>query len=163
VRAFQLVTYRKNQEALLEAPRPTASAPPDQQRAQDIVTAALNSGRELLTEVEAKAVLSAFRIPVVETRVATSFDAAVGAAESIGFPVALKILSADITHKSDVGGVVLNLATGSEVRAAAQAMHERVEALRPNAHISGFSVQPMIRRPAHTNSSGAAVDPYSVQ
>jgi acetyltransferase len=136
VRAFlQLVTYRKNQEALLEAPPVhTASAPPDQQRAQDIVTAALNSGRELLTEVEAKAVLSAFRIPVVETRVATSVDAAVGAAESIGFPVALKILSPDITHKSDVGGVVLNLATGSEVRAAAQAMHERVEALRPNAH-----------------------------
>ena len=88
-------------------------------------------GRELLSEPEAKRVLAAYGIPVVETRVAASAEEAARIAEEIGFPVALKILSPHITHKSDVGGVVLDLARPSEVRDAAEAMARRLRERAP--------------------------------
>ena len=101
----------------------------------------------MLTEPEAKAMLAAYGIPVVETRVAHTVEQAVQYAQEIGFPVAVKILSPDISHKSDVGGVALDLETIDAVRDAAAAMHKRLGALMPDATLQGFSVQAMARRP----------------
>ncbi len=162
VRAFAMgVSYRHNQALLMEAPPATpASAPADIAGARAMVQRVLAAGRELLTEPEAKAVLTAFGIPVAATRSAAADpDEAAASAEAIGFPVALKILSATITHKSDVGGVALNLAGPAAVRDAARAMLERVQRERPDAHIDGFTVQAMVRR-AHAQELivGASID-----
>ena len=162
VRAFmQLVTYRRNQDLLLQTPPAhPGSDVPQRGAAARVVAQVLGEGREMLTEPEAKALLAAYGIPVVDTRSAISPDQAVEVARALGLPVALKILSPDITHKSDVGGVALDLETADEVRTVAAAMLERVAALRPDAAISGFTVQPMVRRPgAHELIAGAAVDP----
>lgn len=162
VRAFlQLVTYRRNQDQLLETPTAAPEGePPDLHAASQIVARALESGRELLNEPEAKAILAAYGIPVVKTRIATSPEAAAATAELIGFPVAIKILSPDITHKSDVGGVALSLESADQVRTAAASMLRRLEALRPEARLTGFTVQQMIRRPgAHELIAGVSVDP----
>lgn len=161
VQAFlHLVRYRKNQELLMETPPAIASGdPPDVESARSVIRAALAEGRDLLSEPEAKQVLSAFRIPAVETRIAPSPVEAERIAAVIGFPIALKILSPDVSHKSDVGGVVLDLETGAEVRRAAEAMLTRLRAARPNARLTGFTVQPMARRPgAHELIIGATTD-----
>ena len=102
-----------NLQALYETPslppaaRPQAGA---REAAEAIVAAARQQGRTVLTEVESKRILAAYGIPTVETRVAATEDEAVAAAEAIGFPVVLKLHSRTITHKTDVGGVQLNLA-----------------------------------------------------
>ena len=162
VRAFaMLATYRRNQALLLEAPAASESTPPDIGAARRVVDAALADGRELLGEAEAKAVLKAYGIPVVETvAVAADADAAVAAANTIGYPVALKIRSPDVSHKSDVGGVSLGLADARAVREAVDRMLKRVATLRPDANIAGFTVQQMVRRPfAQELIVGASVDP----
>ena len=149
VRAFAMgVTYRRNQAQLLEAPPASApGAPIDTAAVRALVQQVLAEGREMLSEVEAKAVLAAYRVPVVATRrVAPEPAAVVAAAEAIGYPVVLKILSEDISHKSDVGGVVLNLHSAAEVEAAAQAMLARVRQQRPQARLQGFTVQALVRR-----------------
>ena len=153
VQAFSmLVNYRQNQAELSEAP--PALQPherPDTAAIKTIVQAALAAGLDMLTELEAKAVLDACRIPVVPTqRVAATPEAAAQAAGvmalAAGYPVVLKILSDDISHKSDVGGVALNLQNEADVRIAATAMLERVLRERPQARIQGFTVQSMVRR-----------------
>ncbi len=163
VRAFAMLRdYRHNQALLLEAP-PAAGTPPvaDLQRVRDVVACVLAARREWLTETEAKSVLQACGIPVVATLVtATTAQAAVAAARSIGYPVALKILSPQITHKSDVGGVALNIEDDTALRAAAAAMLARVVLHQPQAEITGFTVQRMVRRPrALELIVGAHVDP----
>ena len=163
VRAFAMLRdYRHNQALLLEAP-PAAGTPPvaDLQRVRDVVACVLAARREWLTEAEAKSVLQACGIPVVATLVtATTAQAAVAAARSIGYPVALKILSPQITHKSDVGGVALNIEDDTALRAAAAAMLARVVLHQPQAEITGFTVQRMVRRPrALELIVGAHVDP----
>ncbi len=162
VRAFaMLATYRRSQALLLEAPAASESAPPNVAAARAIVDAALADGREMLGEAEAKAVLKAYGIPVVEAvAVAANADAALAAADAIGYPVALKILSPGISHKSDVGGVSLGLADAGAVREAVDRMLTRVAALRPDADITGFTVQHMVQRPfAQELIVGASVDP----
>jgi acetyltransferase len=162
VRAFaMLATYRRNQALLSEAPTASENGPPDSATARAIVAAALADGREMLDEVEAKAVLAAYGIPTVPTvAVDPSADAAVAAAHGLGYPVALKILSPDISHKSDVGGVQLNLRDESELHQAADAMLAQVRALRPQARVAGFTVQAMAKRPfAQELIVGASVDP----
>jgi acetyltransferase len=149
VTAFMhLVRYRGSQQELMETP---ASVPdqfvPDVTAARTLIDGALASGRAWLTESEAKGLLAAYRIPVAESRTVADAEEAVTAAKAIGFPVVVKILSPDITHKSDVGGVALNLADAVQVRAAALAMGARAAAAAPQARIEGFVVQPMIRRP----------------
>ncbi len=153
VRAFSmLVNYHRNQAELMEAPPVlpagmSAEAKPDKAAVQAIVRGALGSGREMLTEPEAKAVLDAYSIPVVATRVVPADPAAAAdMASQIGFPVALKILSPDISHKSDVGGVALGLDNMDAVREAAQTMLARVRRLRPEARLDGFTVQALVRR-----------------
>lgn len=132
----------------METPRAAPEAfTPNRDAARQVVEAVLGEGRAMLSEPEAKDVLSAYGIPVVATRVARNVDEAESLAEQLGFPVAVKILSPDITHKSDVGGVALDLGGGKEVRAAAQAMKQRLNELCPNAGFDGFSVQHMARRP----------------
>ncbi len=163
VRAFAMLRdYRHNQALLLEAP-PAAGTPPvaDLQRVRDVVACVLAARREWLTETEAKSVLQGCGIPVVATLVtATTAQAAVAAARSIGYPVALKILSPQITHKSDVGGVALNIEDDAALRAAAAAMLARVVLHQPQAEITGFTVQRMVRRPrALELIVGAHVDP----
>jgi acetyltransferase len=162
VRAFaRLAEYRRNQETLLQTP---ASIPgnwqPDVAQARELLAAASAAGRSTLTELEAKDVLSAYGIPVVESLLARTVDAAVAAAADIGFPVVLKIVAPGVTHKSEVGGVALDLDTADAVRAAAEGMRQRLRDLRPDAVLGGFSVQAMVRRPqAHELVISVATDP----
>ena len=162
VRAFDMVcTYRRNQALLLECPAVDEAGVRDVATARAIVEAALGAGRTMLDEAEGKALLAAYGIPVVATRrVAPSPAEAAEAAGGIGFPVALKILSRDISHKSDVGGVELALADATAVREAAARMLARVGERAPAARVDGFTVQSMAARPfAQELIVGASVDP----
>ena len=98
----------------------------DGARARTVIDGARTAGRELLTEAESKQVLAAYGIPVPETRVAASEEEAVRFAAKIGYPVVLKLHSETVTHKSDVGGVQLNLGDEAAVRAAYAAIRERI-------------------------------------
>jgi acetyltransferase len=163
VRAFSmLTTYRRNQAQLIEAApaRPPGVPDTDTEVVGRLVQQVLDSGRDMLTEPEAKTVLAACGIPVVATQSVGADPAeAARAASAIGFPVVLKILSKDISHKSDVGGVVLDLSGADDVERSAAAMLERVRRLQPAARIEGFAVQAMIRR-AHAQELivGASID-----
>lgn len=162
VSAFAMLsTYRRNQALLQEAPSASECQAPDAAAARRIVEAVLAEGRDMLNEVEAKAVLAAYCIPVVATRaVDATAEAAVAAAREVGFPVALKILSPDISHKSDVGGVALHLGDEAQLRQAAEQMLARIGLARPEARLSGFSVQAMVQKPmAQELIVGASVDP----
>jgi acetyltransferase len=156
-----MIRYRRNQDMLMETP---PSLPSEFERrtgdAHRIIESALAEGQSQLTEPEAEAVLAAYGIPIIETRVADDADEAVSLAREIGFPVALKILSPDLTHKSDVGGVSLDLQTPEAVRQAAEGMKKRLQIHRHGARLLGFIVQQMARRPgAHELMVGAATDP----
>jgi len=149
VRAFAMLqAYTHNQTELMEAPpAQSTQLSPDRAAVQAIVRQALASGQDMLTEPQAKAVLDAYHIPVVSTcTVAPDAELAVAEATRIGFPVVIKILSDQISHKSDVGGVALNLDSANEVREAARVMLARVKMLRPEAVVDGFTVQGMVRR-----------------
>ena len=108
-----------------------------------IVQTARAEGRLILTEEESKAILSAHGVPVTETRVASTADEAASLAEAIGLPAVLKISSTEITHKSDVGGVRLNLATTNDIRRAYDDITAAVGANSPGSSVQGVSVQPM--------------------
>ena len=149
VRGFmQMVRYRRSQEMLMETPPNVPEVfEPEPVTAQKIVDKALSEGRTWLTEIESKAVLSAYKIPVVETHLAKTPEEAGEIAAGLGDAWALKILSPDITHKSQIGGVVLNLTSAESVITAARIMIEHIRERLPEASILGFSVQPMVRRP----------------
>jgi acetyltransferase len=161
---MQLVRYARAQEELTRMP---PSMPEHlglkTEAAGRTIAAVLAAGRSTLSEVEAKALLDCYGIPVVPTEVASSpAEVATQAARWIGSHGAcvVKILSDDITHKSDVGGVRLGLERAEEARHAAQDMLERVARLKPQARVNGFTVQPMIRRPKATELiAGMSVDP----
>jgi acetyltransferase len=157
---LQIVHYRQNQNLLMQVPASAGTGfEADRIGARTVIEAALADGRYWLSEVESKAVLAAYGIPVVHTRFAADVEAAVAAAREIGFPVAVKIVSPQVNHKSDVGGVALDLDTQDAVRAAAQRMQKRLAELLPQAVLTGFSVQQMARRPdAHELIVGAATD-----
>lgn len=155
------VQYRRNQALLMETPSQDGRAENrNVDLARTVVAGALAQGQTLLPDAEAKAVLAAYGIPVLETRIARDASQAAAHAEELGFPVVVKILSPAISHKSDVGGVALDLDTAGHVRLAVESMTRRVASLRPDAPIEGFMVQKMVRRPqAHELIVGAAVDP----
>jgi acetyltransferase len=141
-------SYYQNQRLLMQTPGPRAlPTVPDLQGARLIVETALMEHRRTLSEMESKAVLAAFGIPIARALRTQSANEAMLVAEELGFPVAMKIDSPDITHKSDVGGVRLNLPSASAVRAAYGEIVDAVKAKRPDARIAGVIVEPMIRRP----------------
>jgi acetyltransferase len=148
VEAFSfLCAYRRNQAQLMEVPVAAAvdEPRPDLRRALEIRDAALKDKRTLLTEHEAKALLAAFGLPVPASRVCRDRAEVLQAGRDIGFPVVIKIHSPDITHKSDVGGVRLNLQNEDMLASAFDDMVRHVRALRPQARIEGAVVQPMLR------------------
>lgn len=149
VSAFsQLSGYRKLQSLLYETPSASPERfKPDQARARSVIDAVLADGRSLLTEYEAKELLDAYAIPIVVTRIAGDAAEAVRLADDMGYPVVIKILSREISHKSDVGGVALNLKSADAVRSAVETMAARVAELRPDAKLDGFTVQQMVTRP----------------
>jgi len=147
VRAFgHMLRYRRNQDLLMQTPASGGEAAhsSDCGEVREIIDRALREQREWLSEAEAKCVLAAYGVPVVETRSAKTPDEAGEIASAFGGLVALKIMSRDITHKSDAGGVALGLEGADMVRATAQAMLARLARTHPQARIDGFSVQPMI-------------------
>ncbi|MBV9828487.1 MAG: bifunctional acetate--CoA ligase family protein/GNAT family N-acetyltransferase [Alphaproteobacteria bacterium] len=158
---MQRVEYRRNQTLLRATPpaRPSGG-PPEVEAVRTIITAALAGGASWLAPEDAVALLQAYGIPVADTRVAPSPEAAAELAREIGFPCALKIRSPDVVHKSDVGGVALGLTDAASVRAEAAAMAIRVETARPAARLDGYLVQAEIQRPeALELLAGIAHDP----
>jgi len=111
--------------------------------ARTIIAQARDAGRVYLSEIESKKVFAAYGLPVAITELATSEDAAVQLAETMGYPVVLKIMSPDILHKSDAGGVKINLHSADDVRAAYRAILNSARAYKPDAHIHGVAVQQM--------------------
>jgi acetyltransferase len=161
VRAFMyLVRYRQSQDLLLETPSSVAqSAPADVKRAQAIIQGALADKREWLDPAEVSSFFACYGIPFARTEAAADAKAAVEIAARIKAPVALKIRSRDVIHKSDVGGVALDLATPQEVEAAAKAMDEKVFRKMPKARREGYIVQEMIHRPgAYELIAGVTTD-----
>jgi len=129
-------------------------------RARELVAYVRRDGRRTLSEVEAKRLLGMFGVPIVPSvQVDTPVDVA-KACDGLAAPYVVKIVSPDLTHKSDIGGVVLGLADAAAAAGAAEAMLTRIRVRRPSARIDGFSVQPMIRRKqAHELFAGIATDP----
>jgi acetyltransferase len=145
VNAFlQMSDYRKNQDLLMQTPDSILTHQlPDFDHAKRIVEQALADDCSHLPEHESKQLLAAFGIGVVESISARSIEEAVAAAERLGFPVAVKVWSNAISHKSDVGGVELNLSTPEAVASACNTIRARVASALPNASIQGFTVQKM--------------------
>ncbi len=143
-----LSAFYDNQRQLMQTPGPLSQeAEPDVEGARLIIEGALAQGRHLLNEVESKALLSAFRIPVAQTLIARNPTEAMLMAQQMGFPVAMKINSPDITHKSDVHGVRLGLSSGQAVRSAFGEMLTEVKRKRPDATLDGVVIEPMVSRP----------------
>jgi acetyltransferase len=163
VEAFSfLCAYRRNQELLLQVPAAGAieESAPDLAAAAGIRDRAVREGRSLLSADEVKGLLAAFQLPLPASILARSAEAAVSAANAIGYPVVVKLHSPDLTHKSDIGGVRLGLQNAPMVAAAYEDMMRDVRSLRPDARIDGAIVQPMLRF-AHAREVlvGVATDP----
>lgn len=157
-RAFtNMWRYQYNLRGIYETPR-LAEGEVDHERARRLLDGVRGAGRTLLTEYEAKELLAAYGIPTVETRVARTVDEAVEAAESIGYPVVVKLDSLTITHKTDVGGVRLNLTDAGEVREAYESMRERIEAEYSPEDFAGVTVQPMVSLEGYELIVGSSID-----
>ncbi len=141
-----IASFYQNQQLLQQTPPPLSPLlKPDIEGARLVIESVLAERRNVLTEMESKTLLAAFHIPVTKTLLARSSHEAMMIATQLGFPVALKIDSPDISHKSDVGGVVLGVQTGAAARDAYADMVQRVARLQPEARINGVTVQPMAR------------------
>ena len=142
-----LAAYKANQALLLQTPGrlPLEHDEPNIEAARLIIEAALNEKRSVLTEPESIALLEAFNIPTVRNGIARSAEEALVLATSMGFPVAMKIYSEDISHKSDVGGVKLNIRNAADVRGNYRELIERVQRNRPDANLAGVTVEAMHR------------------
>ena len=176
--------YSHNLDALYETPALTATAEIDRSDAEQIISSARKMQRTLLTEIESKQVLAAYGIPTVKTKIAKNEEQAVEIAGEIGGPVVLKIYSESITHKSDVGGVKLNLRGAAAVRRAYREIRDAAERVsegragsplhaasadakdgahgvtRPTmAHFLGVTVQPMIAHDGYELILGSSIDP----
>lgn len=152
--------YQHNLELLYETPEelPVDSAPP-RRPLQVTLQKAARENREILTETEAKQILEDYDIPVVKPRVATTADEAASVAEQAGYPVVLKILSPQITHKTDAGGVVLNIESEARLREAFDQIIQRAKAYNPKAKIQGVTVQPMVKSKGYEIILGSKKDP----
>ena len=163
VEAFSyLAHHHRNRLLALETPGPLPEdlEPPDFDGARMIIDAALSEGRTRLSDIEAKAVMRSFRIPMNTSLEANSPARALIAAETVGFPVAMKINSPQIPHKSDVGGVRINIMNAVDVQLAYREIVDTAAAARPEATILGVTVEQM----AHVEDArelliGASRDP----
>jgi acetyltransferase len=157
---MHLLAYRRGQETILEVPPVAEATSPDSKAVRDLIDRPLAEGRALLNEHEAKALLRAYGIPVNATLVARTPEEAADAAASLAAErYVIKVLSPDITHKSDVGGVVLDLDSPGAVKTETASMLARVRARMPHARLTGVTVQAMIRRPrAWELIAGVSVD-----
>jgi acetyltransferase len=153
--------YTDNLRALFETPvqAPAAERTEARQAAAAIIANARAAGRTLLTEAESKQLLAGYGIPTVPTVVATTADQAIAAAQTIGFPVVLKLHSHTITHKTDVGGVKLDLADAAAVATAYREIERSVTRKAGPGHFAGVSVQPMVRREGIELIVGSSIDP----
>jgi acetyltransferase len=152
--------YHYAVQALYETPR-QAIAHGDPSQAQPILEQARQAQRTLLSEWESKQILAAYDIPTVSTAVATSAEEAVAIARSLGYPVVLKLHSDTITHKTDVGGVKLNLTDDAAVEAAYQGIAQSVATHAPNdpQAFLGVTVQPMVDLDGYELILGSSLDP----
>jgi acetyltransferase len=152
--------YQRNVELIYETPEefPVDSSPP-RRPINVIIRNAIADDREVLTEDEAKRILKYYNFPVVKTAAANNVDEAVAYAQQMGFPVVMKILSPQIIHKSDAGGVILNVHTAGEVREAFETLIQRATAYNPNAQIIGVTVQPMVQKKGIELILGGKTDP----
>jgi len=162
VEAFAFLTsHCHNQRLLMQVPGPLApSSAPDINAARQLIQRVLGEGRTLLDGIEARAVLQAFSIPVNPCVACTTAEAAVSTADTLGYPVVMKIHSHDITHKSDVGGVRLSLGTREAVQEAFTTMLATVRAKQPQAKILGVTLEAMVHsRHARELMIGVLRDP----
>lgn len=163
VRVFSYMwQYHQNLRSLYETPTlpdEFHDLAPDRARVGQIIDAARRSGRTLLTELESKQLLDAYGLPTVETHLAATVEEAVRQAEQIGYPVVLKLHSETISHKSEVGGVRLDLAEAAAVRAAYQAIEAAVTGQGRREDFLGVTVQPMIDQAGYELILGSSLDP----
>jgi acetyltransferase len=151
--------YTKNLRGLYETPHLPPEKTPDRQRVSAFIDRVRATGRTTLTELESKQVLDAYRLPTVATQLVYDVESAISIADEIGYPVVLKLNSTMIMHKSDVGGVRLNLHDSGAVRAAYTEIETRVNAQNPD-YFEGVSVQPMVDLDqAYEIILGASPDP----
>ncbi|HBE19647.1 MAG TPA: acetyl CoA synthetase subunit alpha [Cyanobacteria bacterium UBA11149] len=162
-RLFNLMwQYSYNLKGIYETPilPSDAETGPDRALAQKMIETARNEGRTILTELESKQLLAAYNIPIVHTGVATTEAEAVNWANSLGYPVVLKLFSETITHKTDVGGVQLNIADEESVKWAYRRIKESVSEKVGAEHFLGVTVQQMIRLDGgYELIIGSSIDP----
>ncbi|MFS8896231.1 GNAT family N-acetyltransferase [Synechococcus sp. R3-13] len=151
--------FSYNLKALYETPTLPPSTAVERDKVQQTLAQARREGRTLLTEVESKEILAAYGIPVVPTRVAESPEAAVEAAEAMGYPVVVKLYSHTLTHKTDVGGVQLNLPDAEAVRRAFGQILRNVSEKAGPEHFQGVTVQPMVDTDGYELILGSSQDP----
>ncbi len=154
--------YAKNLRSIYETPTLAVAEGDAQERhehAQGLINSVRDEGRTILTEYESKQVFEAYGIPTVETRLAESADEAVQRAGEIGYPVVLKLNSKSITHKSDVGGVQLNLKDEAAVRAAFARIRDTLAEREGEGHFDGVTVQPMVDLDGYELIVGSSLDP----
>ncbi|MBK8637001.1 MAG: bifunctional acetate--CoA ligase family protein/GNAT family N-acetyltransferase [Chromatiaceae bacterium] len=156
-----LANYHRNQKLSMQYPGPLSERRnPDVEGARLIIEGVMAEGRKTLGIVEAKAILSAFRIPTMQAVAARSPNEALMAAQALGFPVVMKISSPDLTYKSDVDGVRLNIRDSQTVRRTYSELVERAKAMRPEARIAGVTVEHMVSaRAARELMIGVMRDP----
>ena len=143
-----LSSFYQNQKLLIQTPSSLSHlAPPSVEGARLLIESALGERRFTLNEMESKALLAAFRIPISPTAITRSVNEAIAYAEEVGLPVALKIDSPDIRYKTDSGGVRLNLNSLVAVRNAFQDIQEEVKRNYPDAQVNGVAIEPMILKP----------------
>jgi acetyltransferase len=149
--------YSSNLQALYETPMFAGTLPEDgPRRVAEIIAGAMSRNRTVLTEHESKQVLAAYELPVTSSKIATTAEEAAQAAEATGFPVVLKLHSETVTHKSDRGGVRLNLQDAAQVRAAFAAIQAAYAA---DGGFQGVTVQPMVRASGYELILGSSTDP----
>ncbi|MGG6268259.1 bifunctional acetate--CoA ligase family protein/GNAT family N-acetyltransferase [Leptolyngbya sp. AN03gr2] len=152
--------YSYNLRGIYETPTLAQAETVDQTAIASLIQSARSAGRTLLTEFESKQILAAYGIPTIETEIAPTVDEAVQLAEKLGYPVVLKLHSETITHKTDVGGVQLNLLNAAAVREAYTAIASTVlERTQDPTAFLGVTVQPMIQREGYELIVGSSLDP----
>jgi acetyltransferase len=159
---YYMWRYSENLRQLYETPampQDDAHGEIDREKASAIIAEVRKSGRTILTEFESKKLLASYGIPTVETHIALTEGDAVKQAARLGFPVVLKLYSETITHKTDVGGVQLNLRTASAVRQAWKAIETSCTKKAGKEHFLGVTVQPMIKLDGYEIIVGSSMDP----